>query len=63
MKEKINKKGKRKKDRKKRGKKGGELRTTEFDSSALPVKGETWKLPLFDLRTLGFIDAWLKKVV
>ena len=22
-----------------------------------------WKPPLFDLRTLGFIDAWLKKVV
>ena len=42
MREKINKKRKRKKERKKRGKKGGELKSTESDSSALPVKGETW---------------------
>ena len=42
MREKINKKRKQKKERKKRGKKGGELRTIEFDSSALPVKGETF---------------------
>ena len=72
MREKIKKKRKQKKEGKKRGKKGGEPRTIESDSSALPVKGETlgrlldalpWKPPLFDLRTLGFIGAWLKKVV
>ena len=34
------------------------LRTGPGASWDLP-----WKPPLFDLRTLDFIDAWLKKVV
>ena len=28
-----------------------------------PLSTLPWKPPLFDLRTLDFIDAWLKKVV
>ena len=42
MREKIHEKRKQKKERKNRGKKGGETRTIESDSSALPVKGETF---------------------
>ena len=55
------KKGSEKKAGKKRGKKGGALKSTESDSSALPVKGETSSLLAAFVVNLGWFLCVLNR--
>ena len=64
MREKINKKGSKKKREKREEREVGLSKVPNLTLRRYLLKGRLpWKPPLFDLRTLGFIDAWLKKVV